>query len=103
MIKLSVLYPNGAGKHFNIDYYCEMHIPLVSRLLGQSLKGVAVEHGISGEQPGSPPPYLAMGHLLFDSLEDFQSSFGKHAEKIVADVPNYTNVEPVLQISQVRV
>ena len=56
MIKVTVVYPNSSGSHFDIRYYCNTHIPLVARLLGPALKGVAVEHGIAGAAPGSPPP-----------------------------------------------
>jgi uncharacterized protein (TIGR02118 family) len=34
-------------------------------------------------------------------VEAFQSAFGPHAEAILADVPNYTNTTPVIQISEV--
>ncbi len=44
-----------------------------------------------------------MGHLYFDSVEVFQSSFGPHAEAIMGDIPNYTNIEPIIQVSQVHV
>jgi uncharacterized protein (TIGR02118 family) len=46
------------------------------------------------------PP--ALGHLLFDSVEAFQAGFGPHAQEIMADIPNYTNVEPAIQISEVK-
>jgi uncharacterized protein (TIGR02118 family) len=62
----------------------------------------AVEHGIGGMSPGSAPPFLAMGHLYFESIEAFQSSFGPHTNEIVADVPNYTNVQPAIQVSEVK-
>ena len=48
MIKVTVVYPNTPGSHFDIRYYCHIHIPLVGRLLGPALEGVAVEHGIRG-------------------------------------------------------
>jgi uncharacterized protein (TIGR02118 family) len=102
MIKVTVVYPNSSGSRFDIAYYCKMHIPLVQRLVGSALKGVAVEHGIAGGTPGSPAPYLAIGQLQFDSVEAFQASFGPHAQKIMADIPNYTNVQPVIQISEVK-
>ncbi len=102
MTKVSVMYPNTAGSTFDMAYYLDTHIPMVRRLLGAALKGVAVEQGIGGEEAGSPAPYLAMGHLLFDSPEAFQSAFGPHAQAIVADIPNYTNSEPTLQISEVK-
>lgn len=102
MVKVSVFYPNREGTRFDIEYYCNRHIPLVQRLVGASLKGVAVEQGICGEEPGSPPTYVALGHLLFDSVEAFQSGFGPHAAEIMADVPKYTNAEPTIQISEVK-
>jgi uncharacterized protein (TIGR02118 family) len=43
-----------------------------------------------------------MGHLYFDSVESFQTAFGPHAKEILADVPNYTDVKPSMQISEVR-
>jgi uncharacterized protein (TIGR02118 family) len=50
--------------------------------------------------PGAPAPYIASGYLLFDMIEDFKGSFGPHTEKIMADIPNYTPVQPVVQISE---
>ena len=102
MIKVTVVYPNTTGSRFDIAYYCKTHIPLVRRLVGAALKGVAVEQGIAGGTPGSPAPYLAIGQLQFDSVEAFQAGFGPHAQKIMADIPNYTNVQPVIQISEVK-
>jgi uncharacterized protein (TIGR02118 family) len=103
MIKVSVMYPNREGSKFDMAYYCDRHIPLVREKLGAALKGVAVEQGIGGAEPGSPPPYLALGHLLFESVEAFLTSFAPHAEAIESDIPNYTNAEPIMQISEVKI
>ena len=103
MIKVSVFYPSGDGKKFDIGYYCEKHMTLVQRLCGAALKGMAVEHGISGMSAGSPAPFLAMGHLYFDSVDAFNASFGPHLNEIVGDIPNYTNVQPTIQISEVKI
>jgi uncharacterized protein (TIGR02118 family) len=102
MIKVSVLYPNQGGGRFDISYYCNKHIPLVRKLLSPALKSVAVEQGIAGQAPGSSAPYLAMGHLLFESVEEFQRSFSPHAQTIMSDIPNYTNTQPIIQISEVK-
>lgn len=102
MVKVSVLYPKRQDTKFDMAYYLNRHIPMVRQLLGASLKGVSVEHGLSGIEPGSPPAFVAMGHLLFESVEAFQTSFGPHAQTIVGDVPNYTNSEPKIQISEVK-
>lgn len=102
MIKVSVMYPNNEGSTFDMAYYCDKHMPMVRQKLGAALKGVAVEQGLAGPLPGSPPPFLALGHLLFESVEAFQASFGPHAQAIMADIPNYTNTQPTIQISEVK-
>ena len=102
MIKISVLYPNGEGNIIDMKYYLAKHIPLVRRLSGAALKKVEVEEGVAGLAAGTPPAYLAMGHLLFESVAAFQSAFGPHAAEIMGDIPNYTNTQPTIQISDVK-
>ena len=102
MIKVSVLYPAGETTKFNMDYYCKSHIPMVQQKLGAACKSVAVEQGLGGGAPGAPPTYAAMGHLYFDSVAQLPAAFAQHAEAIMADIPNYTNVQPVIQISDVK-
>jgi len=103
MIKVSVFYPNNEGSSFDMDYYCNTHIPLVQKKLGAILKGVSVEQGVSGSEPGSRATYVAMGHLLFESVDAFQSAFEPHAEAIMGDIPNYTEIQPTIQISEVKI
>ena len=103
MIKVSVFYPNEAGKHFDMDYYCYKHIPLVREHLGTALLNTAVDKGLGGAEPGSEATYVAMGHLYFDSVESFQTSFGPHAESIMADLPNFTDIQPSIQVSEVKI
>ena len=103
MIKVSILYPNEPGKRFDMNYYCTSHMPMVKKLSGDACKGMAVEQGLGGGVPGSPPAYIAMGHLYYDSVETFQAAFAPDAEKIMADIPNYTDIQPVLQISEVKI
>jgi uncharacterized protein (TIGR02118 family) len=103
MIKVSVLYPNIADKTFDMEYYCSKHIPMVQQKLGAACKGVAVEAGLGGAEPGSPATYIAMGHLYFDSVEAFQTAFGPHTQAIMGDIPNYTDLQPTIQISDVKI
>jgi len=102
MIKVSVMYPNQPGKTFDMDYYLKSHMPMVKARLGDAFKGMSVEQGLGGAAPGAPAAYTAMGHLLFDSLEAFQSAFARHAAEFLADIPNYTAIEPVIQVSEVK-
>jgi uncharacterized protein (TIGR02118 family) len=97
------MYPNTEGSTFDMAYYCDTHMALVREKLGAALKGVTVEQGICGEEPGTPPPYLALAHLLFESVETFQSAFGPHAQALVNDIPNFTSARPTIQISEVKI
>ena len=47
------------------------------------------------------PTFAALGHLVFESVQAFQASFGPHTSEILADVQNYTNIQPVIQISEI--
>ena len=102
MIKVSVLYPNGADSNFDMNYYLTKHIPMVKQKLGPACKSVDVEEGIAGGAPGAPATYVALAHLAFDSVDAFQAAFGPHAQAIMGDIPNCTNVQPVAQISEVK-
>jgi uncharacterized protein (TIGR02118 family) len=100
MIKVTVFYPNGEGKTFDMDYYCNKHMALVSKLSGDALKSMAVEKGIAGIAPNSPAPYAAIGNMYFDSVGAFQEAFSR-ADQLMGDIPNFTNIEPIFQISEV--
>ena len=102
MVKINVLYPNGEGSVFDMSYYLAKHIPLVRRLSGAALKKVEVEEGVAGLAEGSPPAYLALGHLYFESVQSFKAAYEPHAAEITKDIRNYTNTKPTIQISEVK-
>ncbi len=101
MIKVSVMYPND-GSDFDMDYYLDTHMPMVKSKVGDACKQMAVEGGIGGGSPGEAAAFTAMGHLYFDSVEAFQQAFGPHADAIMADIPNYTSIQPQILISEVK-
>jgi uncharacterized protein (TIGR02118 family) len=101
VIKVMVLYPYRAGARFDMDYYCDSHMPLVHRTLKPALKGLAVDKGVAGGTPSSPPPFVAIGHLLFESVDAFERAFDTNGSAILNDIPNYTDIEPVVQISEI--
>jgi len=102
MIKVSVLYPNASDARFDMTYYLDRHMPMVRDLMGGALKGMNVDQGLAGGQPGAPAPFVAAAHLLFNSVEEFQAAFTPHVDAIVTDMPNYTNTQPVVQVSQIK-
>lgn len=95
------MYPSSEGSTFDMDYYLNKHLPMVAELMGDVVKGTSIEKGGSSAAPGSPAPFMAITHLYCDSPEAFTTSFGANMEKIGGDIPNYTNVAPVIQISEV--
>ncbi len=99
MIRVNVMYPKQDGGEFNYDYYLQTHIPMVKARLGAALKGVEVYKGLSGAG-GAPEPYVTSASLILDSVEAFGSSFGPHAEEIMGDIPNFTNIDPTIQIEE---
>jgi uncharacterized protein (TIGR02118 family) len=102
MIRISVLYPNETGKKFDHDYYVNKHMKLVRERLGRfGLIRTEVDKGVAGGAPGAPAPYVALGHVYVNRIEDFQRGMSEHGTEIMADIPNYTNIQPHIQISEV--
>lgn len=101
MVKISILYPDTG--RFDMDYYLDTHMPRSIELLGagKGYRGVTVERGLGGASPGSPPPYVAMCHYLFDTADDFMAAFMPHAAELQGDMPNYTGIAPVIQVSEI--
>jgi uncharacterized protein (TIGR02118 family) len=103
MIKVSVMYPNTPGARFNHEYYANKHMPFVKQRMGDACKFYTVDKGIAGGAPGTAATYIGMCHIYCDSVESFQKGFGPHADEIMGDIPNYTDLAPTIQISEVVV
>lgn len=103
MIKVSVMYPNREGARFDHDYYANKHMPLLKQRMGDKCRSYTVDKGLNGGAPDAPPTYVGMCHVFCDSLDDWQTGFGPHAQEILGDIPNYTDLQPVIQISEVVV
>jgi uncharacterized protein (TIGR02118 family) len=101
MIKVTILYPNEEGKTFNMDYYAAKHMPMAAELFGDALKAMSIDKGVAAGAPGAPVPYLAIGYFFFESMATFQAAMGPNSEKLRADVSNYTNIKPVILVSEV--
>lgn len=103
MVTISILYPNEAGARFDFQYYTEVHMPRSIRLLGAhpGFRGVSVERGVGGATPEAAAAYLAMCHFRFTTTEAFLQAFMPHASELQADMPNYTSVQPVIQVNEV--
>lgn len=101
MVRATVLYPHAPGKRFDFDYYTQKHLPLVGQLLGGVLRGASAERGVSGGMPGAEPAFAAIAQLTFESFEVLQAALGQHAPALMSDIPNFTDIQPVIQVSEV--
>src|SRR6266404_2698872 len=94
-------------QHF-ADLHDRLNIGIVRRVpleLGGVWSKSGCEHlsgvGIGGTTPRSPAAFVAMVHATFDSAEVFATAFAPHAAEFQGDAPNYTDIQPVVQISEV--
>ena len=102
MIALTVLYPKTAESRFDMDYYLTKHVPLTrERVTPAGAIGIDLEEGLAGGAPDSPPAYAMIGHIKFNTIEELQAALAAHGPELIADIPNFTDVQPLLQISRV--
>lgn len=93
MIRLSVLYPTTEGATFDHDYYRDHHVPLAVAAWG--LDGAEIDRGIDG-------PYVAAVHFRFESMDALGAAMAAAGTAdVMADVANYTTIQPVLQTSEI--
>ncbi|GAB3936168.1 EthD family reductase [Larkinella terrae] len=101
LIKVSIMYPYAEGKTFNMEYYETRHMPMVAGFLGTNLVKYTIEKGLSSGIPNQPLPFMAIGTFYVKSLSDYQAAIAPNRDAIRADFPNYTNISPVILVSEV--
>ena len=111
MIRVSVLYPMVQGRRFDLEYYCSRHLPMVRGRLGKACRKLALERGLAGlgvlmdEEDELPELYgtpVTITHLYFDSEETFRAAMAPHANEILTDQINYTDIVPTIRIEEIE-
>jgi len=95
MISVVILYPKSDDSTFDMDYYSGKHMPMLADAIGENCKG----WGVSA--PGAK--YHAVGWVMVESKDAWNSTLAEHGAAIMGDVPNYTNVNPELIVGDVVV
>ncbi|SKB87027.1 EthD family reductase [Dyadobacter psychrophilus] len=101
LTKISIMYPFAEGKTFNMEYYETKHMPMVAGYLGANLVKYTIEKGLASGIPNQPLPFLAIGTFYVKSLSEYQAAVAPNRDAIRADFANYTNVVPVILVSEV--
>ncbi len=99
-ITVTVMYPNTPGSKFDMDYYLGAHMDLVGKTMGPSLLSARAVKGVGTPDPDTPAPYQVIAILEFESVEVLQACMAEHAEAVMGDIPNFTDVESVVQICE---
>jgi len=102
MFKVAILYPNGDDKTFDMDYYEKKHMPMVAGFLGKNLKFYEIDKGLAGRMPNDKPPFLAIGYFYISDVVEYNKAIAQNRDAVVNDFKNYTNVQPVVQISEIK-
>ena len=101
MIVVSVMYPATDGSRFDEAYYLEHHAALLHRLWdGMGLREARFLKGMSAPGGGAPP-YQVLALLTFESADAFKAASRAHGAEIFADIPKFTDVQPLVQINAV--
>src|SRR4051794_22109586 len=102
MVRITILYPNTPGSRFDVEYYLNTHMPMSARLLGAAVKAITVDIGRPG-LGGEPAPFAAICGFACETVEDFMGAFTPVASELQGDIPQYTDIEPVIQVSDLRI
>ena len=100
MFCVTVLYPNQADGHFDFAYYRDRHIPMMLDLLGDNVLSTELRRGIQAVD-GAKAPYLCLLNTHIRSPERFAQVMAEHSDRVLGDIPNYTNLQPIIQIDEI--
>jgi uncharacterized protein (TIGR02118 family) len=101
LIKVAVMYPFTEAATFNMEYYETKHMPMVAKFLGSNLVKYTIDKGVASGIPNQPLPYVAIGTFYVKSLADYQAAIAPNRDAIRADFANYTNVAPIILVSEI--
>ena len=102
MFRVAILYPNGEDKTFDMDYYEKKHMPMVAGFLGKNLKFYEIDKGIAGRTPNDKAPFVAMGYFYITDVAEYNKAIAQNRDAVISDFKNYTNIQPVVQISEIK-
>jgi uncharacterized protein (TIGR02118 family) len=103
MIEITILYPYAPGRRFDHTYYETRHIPMALELLGPAVEGVTISRGIAPGPPWPDPTYSVICRFSCESVEAYQRAALPHLGRLQADLRNYSDCDPVIQINEVTV
>jgi uncharacterized protein (TIGR02118 family) len=102
MFKVEILYPNGEDKTFDMEYYEKKHMPMVAGFLGKNLKFYEIDKGLAGRTSTDKVPFVAIGYFYIHDVAEYNTAIAQNRDAVISDFKNYTNIQPVVQISEIK-
>lgn len=103
LAKVTGIYRWSEGAHFDHDYYGSVHALLTTELLAPfGLLRFESDRTIGTNDPQSGT-VVATSNAYFASIGEAQAALAKAGPALAADIANYTNIRPILHISEVSV
>ncbi len=103
MISVLVLYANEPGSRFDMDYYTSRHLPLVRRLLEpMGMRSLTFVREAALDPAAPAQAFQLIAELRFDDMESTKAALAAHGPQTQADIPNFTDVAPVIAIGEVH-
>jgi len=98
-VSLQVIYPISEGTDFDFDYYLGTHMPLVAEHMGPHIDRTLVTKGLAGG-PKTPPGHYAVATMVFADAAAMDAAM-RASGPVMADVANFTNVQPQILVGEV--
>ena len=98
-MSIQVMYPITETTTFDYDYFFSTHMKIVQETLGEHIQSKLVTKGVAGG-PDAPAGYYAIATMVFKDQFVMDLALSK-AGTARADIPNFTNTEPVMLIGEV--
>ena len=101
MAVVSVMYPATPGSRFDMEYYLNRHMRMVAEAWSSAgMRSYQVLQGLPAAD-GAEPVFQVVANLDFESAAAFESAVTQSGAPIMADIPNFTDVQPTIQVSDV--
>lgn len=75
---------------------------MVAALLGKNLKFFEIDKGVSGRTSNDKAPFMAIGYFYVSDIAEYNKAISQHREAVVNDIKKYTNIQPTIQISEIK-
>lgn len=90
---VTVLYPAKEGATFDMDYYLQKHMPLVTARWGPA----GLSQWYVTDLRKTEQPYSVQATLIWDTgLDGFKKAAEEHGAEVFADVANFSSEQPVV-------